>query len=131
MSSLPRDNSGLLPAPPEPGADDGWALFLDVDGTLLDFASHPQGVHVDARLHDDLADLRERLGGALALLSGRTLDQIDALFDGRDHAAAGLHGAHLRHADGHTQRDDHAAAIAHLREFAAARVAEMPGVLLE
>ena len=132
MSSVPRDHSGLLPAPPEPGADDGWALFLDVDGTLLDFASHPQGVRVDARLHDDLAGLRERLGGAVALLSGRTLEQIDALFDWRDHAAAGLHGAHLRYADGHTQQDDdHAAALAHLRGFAAARVAELPGVLLE
>ena len=120
-----------MPAPPDPGADDGWALFLDVDGTLLDFASHPQGVHVGAGLHDDLARLRERLNGALALLSGRTLQQIDALFGWREHAAAGLHGAQLRHSGGEILQDDRGAALAGLRDYAAGRATEIPGVLLE
>lgn len=120
-----------MPAPPAPGADDGWALFLDVDGTLLEFASHPQGVRVGARLHDDLARLRERLRGALALLSGRTLAQLDELFDWREHAAAGLHGAQLRFADGHTLNDDGEARLSALRSLAQSRSGEIPGVLLE
>jgi trehalose 6-phosphate phosphatase len=120
-----------LPAPPAPGADDEWALFLDVDGTLLDFASHPQGVHVDARLHDDLACLRERLGGALALLSGRTLAQLDELFDWNRHAAAGLHGAQLRFADGHVSDDDGGARVAALHALAESRTTGTSGVLLE
>jgi trehalose 6-phosphate phosphatase len=126
-----RKSTDALSAPPEPGADDGWALFLDVDGTLLDFASHPQGVQVDARLHDDLARLRERLAGALALLSGRTLQQIDGLFDWSDHAAAGLHGTQLRLADGSVREDDGQARLAALHALAGSRVAGLPGVLLE
>ncbi|HET9835388.1 MAG TPA: trehalose-phosphatase [Rhodanobacteraceae bacterium] len=114
-----------------PRADDEWALFLDVDGTLLDFASHPEGVHVDARLHDDLASLRERLRGALALLSGRTLAQLDELFDWRRHAAAGLHGAQLRLADGHSFEDDGEARVTALHALAESRIAGTPGVLLE
>ena len=120
-----------MPAPPAPGADDEWALFLDVDGTLLDFASRPEGVHVDAQLHDDLAALRERLHGALALLSGRTLAQLDDLFDWNRHAAAGLHGAQLRFADGSGFDDDGEGRVAALRALAESRTAETSGVLLE
>lgn len=120
-----------MPDPPAPGADDEWALFLDVDGTLLDFASHPQGVHVDAQLHDDLACLRERLHGALALLSGRTLAQLDDLFDWSRYSAAGLHGAQFRFADGRSSDEDGQARIAALRTLAESRISTMRGVLLE
>lgn len=121
-----------LPAPPAPGADDEWALFLDVDGTLLDFASEPEAVHVDAQLHDDLATLRGRLRGALALLSGRTLAQLDDLFDWRRHSAGGLHGRQLRFDDGRcVAAGDDEARIAQLRALAESRIAQMPGVLLE
>jgi len=126
-----RNSTAALSAPPDPGADDGWGLFLDVDGTLLDFASHPQDVQVDARLHDDLACLRQRLNGALALLSGRTLRQIDGLFDWRDHAAAGLHGSQLRRADGSVRNGDGETRLAALHALADSRVAALPGVLLE
>ncbi|WHZ19157.1 MAG: Trehalose-6-phosphate phosphatase [Rhodanobacteraceae bacterium] len=100
MSTVSADIATDLPAPPGTGADAGWALFLDVDGTLLDIARHPDDVHVDPRLHADLGRLRASLDGAVALLSGRTLSQLDALFDWNHHAAAGLHGAELRTPDG-------------------------------
>jgi trehalose 6-phosphate phosphatase len=132
VSAPTREHFAALPAPPAPGADDEWALFLDVDGTLLDFASHPEGVHVDAQLHDDLARLRERLHGALALLSGRTLAQLDDLFDWDRHAAAGLHGRQMRFSDGRALAvGDDEARVAQLRDLAESATSEMPGVFVE
>ncbi|GAB2502044.1 trehalose-phosphatase [Lysobacter humi (ex Lee et al. 2017)] len=83
-----------LPAPPP--VQPHWALFLDIDGCLLDFADHPDDVDVPPGLHDDIARLRQALGGALALVSGRSLAQIDALFPEMQLEAAGLHGLQLR-----------------------------------
>ena len=120
-----------LPAPPETGADTGWALFLDVDGTLLDIACRPDDVHVDPRLHDDLHRLRDRLDGAVALLSGRTLSQVDALFGWNRHVAAGLHGAELRGPDGRAHVTGDAIAFARIRARAGELVAATRGVMLE
>ncbi len=69
-----------------------WALFLDIDGTLLDLASDPQGVSVPSGLPEQLGTLARGLGGALALVSGRPLSEIDRLFPG-NLDAAGTHGA--------------------------------------
>ncbi|GIX22070.1 MAG: trehalose 6-phosphate phosphatase [Gammaproteobacteria bacterium] len=72
------------------------ALFLDVDGTLLEFAPRPEAVVVPPGLRRLLLDLAAALDGALALVSGRSLDSIDALFDLPQLAAAGLHGLQRR-----------------------------------
>jgi trehalose 6-phosphate phosphatase len=120
-----------LPAPPETGADTGWALFLDVDGTLLDLACHPDEVHVEPRLHDDLARLHANLGGALALLSGRRLSQLDALFDWKHRVAAGLHGAELRVPDGRVRITGDDDAFTRVRSRAAALAGATRGVILE
>ena len=58
----------------------GWALFLDIDGTLLDLAPHPERVVVPADLPGRLRRLSRALDGALALVSGRPLAGIDRLF---------------------------------------------------
>jgi trehalose 6-phosphate phosphatase len=93
----PRD--GALPLPPSPAPD--WALFLDVDGCLLDFAPHPSQVVVPANLQRDIVRLSAMLGGALALVSGRSLDAIDEVFgDLRTIPAAGMHGLERRESDG-------------------------------
>jgi trehalose 6-phosphate phosphatase len=131
VSTVSADIATDLPAPPETGADTGWALFLDVDGTLLDIACHPDDVHVEPRLHDDLTRLHANLGGALALLSGRRLSQLDALFDWRDKAAAGLHGAELRTPDGSEHITGDARAFAAVRAHANDLVAAAQGVTLE
>ena len=131
MSTAREDIAATLPAPPQAGADAGWALFLDVDGTLLDIAQHPDRVEVDARLRDDLARARARLGGAVALLSGRPLSQLDALFGWAALPGAGLHGAELRTPDGREHFTGDAGAFARLRADASALVAEASGVLLE
>ncbi|MEP9354401.1 trehalose-phosphatase [Xanthobacter sp. KR7-65] len=72
------------------------AFFLDVDGTLLDIAARPNEVVVPYNLPDTLAALARRAGGALALVSGRTIADLDALFGPRRFAAAGSHGAESR-----------------------------------
>ena len=66
------------PAPPLPSHD--WALFLDVDGSLLDFAAQPDAVEVPAGMQEHLAALAARLDGALAQVSGRALATLDVFF---------------------------------------------------
>jgi len=72
-----------------------WALFLDIDGTLLDLAPTPDAVVVPPGLAQRLRSLSDRLSGAVALISGRSLDSIDTLFPGCGDAA-GTHGAEWR-----------------------------------
>ena len=69
--------SANLPPPPE--LDTGAALFLDLDGTLLDFADRPEAVHMHPATVDALQRLRFALGGALAVVSGRTLAEIERM----------------------------------------------------
>jgi trehalose 6-phosphate phosphatase len=78
----------------------GWALFLDVDGTLLEIAETPQSVRVPGALREVLVSLSFRLGGALALVSGRTLNDLDHLFAPLRFCAAGVHGWERREATG-------------------------------
>lgn len=73
-----------------------WAMFLDVDGTLLDIADAPDLVHVPEHLPRLLDSVRCASGGALALVSGRSLADLDALFAPVLFPAAGLHGAERR-----------------------------------
>jgi trehalose 6-phosphate phosphatase len=72
------------------------AFLLDVDGTLLDIAATPARVIVSARLRSNLGDLLARAGGALALVSGRTIDMLDRLFAPLKAPAIGGHGAEMR-----------------------------------
>ena len=73
------------------------ALFLDVDGTMLDFAASPAEVFVPAELVDDLEAIERRLDGALALISGRTIADLDQLFRPLRLRASGVHGAEMRY----------------------------------
>ncbi len=72
------------------------ALFLDLDGTLVDIAATPSVVRVPGELAPLVAHVAERLDGALAILSGRTIAAIDAILAPFEPAAAGVHGAELR-----------------------------------
>jgi trehalose 6-phosphate phosphatase len=76
------------------------AYFLDVDGTLLDIKPHPDDVIADPELCKLLVALRDKAGGALALVSGRTLSDIDRIFSPFIFPAAGTHGATIRFEDG-------------------------------
>jgi len=72
-------------------------LFLDVDGTVVDIAPSPAAVEIPMSLVDDLAAADRRLGGALALLSGRPIQELDRLFAPLRLRASGTHGAEMRY----------------------------------
>lgn len=72
------------------------ALYLDFDGTLADIALHPDEVVVSEPLPQLLLALRERLAGAVAVVTGRRLAAVDALIAPARLAGSGLHGAELR-----------------------------------
>lgn len=115
-----------------PHSKRGWALFLDVDGTLLEIAETPQGVHVPASLKRLLEEVRWRLDGALALVSGRSLANLDQLFSPLHFIASGVHGCERRTADGHVLRPEvDAATIARVRNRLAEFVRGHEGLLLE
>jgi len=80
------------------------ALFLDVDGTLLEFATCPNGVAIDAELRQLLAGLVQCSRGALALVSGRSIANLDALFKPLRLPLSGLHGFERRNAAGKLSR---------------------------
>jgi len=79
------------------------ALFLDIDGTLLDMARTPDAVVVPTGLQPALVRLYDTLGGALAFVSGRSLTGIDRLFAPLRTAAIGCHGAEMRDIGGHVR----------------------------
>jgi len=123
---------------PPPPLDPEAALFLDVDGTLLEIAPRPELVYVPPTLPGLLDQLATRRGGALALVSGRRLADIDGLFRPWRGAAAGVHGAERRRADGSLLSHPDspadlaaAAAVDRLRPVLTNAARRMPGVLLE
>jgi trehalose 6-phosphate phosphatase len=88
--------------PPPPRRE--WAYFFDLDGTLIDFAPTPAAVRVGEDLRLLLARLYRATGGAVALISGRPIVDIDRLFPGAHLPAAGLHGLERRSASGKVTR---------------------------
>ncbi len=78
------------------------ALFLDFDGTLAEIAPTPDAVIVEAGLVETLERLRERLDGALAIVTGRPVSVIDGFLAPARLDAAGLHGVELRIDGGHS-----------------------------
>src|SRR5258708_26821447 len=72
------------------------ALLLDIDGTLLDLAPTPREVWVPPGLAKTLNRLLVRTSGALALVSGRSLNDIDLIFAPAEFPAVGRHGAEMR-----------------------------------
>jgi trehalose 6-phosphate phosphatase len=110
---------------------DDIALLLDIDGTLLDFAPTPREVWVPTTLRKTLAALHERTGGATALVSGRSLNDIDLIFSPLELPAVGGHGAEIRpHAGGESEPAGLVLDKDLKRKFA--QVAALsPGILLE
>ncbi|MFZ5784394.1 MAG: trehalose-phosphatase [Pseudomonadota bacterium] len=83
-----------------PDIDRSTALFLDLDGTLIEIAETPEAVVVPPGLPNLLANLQRQLGGALAIVTGRTISVVDHLLSPFVPIAAGEHGATLRYPGG-------------------------------
>jgi len=108
------------------------ALLLDLDGTLLDLAPRPDAVVVPPGLPDTLRVLRDRLDGALAIITGRPIETVDALLGDAPYAVAGEHGGAVRHAPGEAlHRPPLPAPPAAWLDAAERLAAAHPGVLLE
>jgi len=124
----PRDARALLAR-----AAPDWALFLDVDGCLVDFEAAPENVRIPAELLQTLERLQHTLGGALAIVSGRTLADLDRLFAPLPLACAGQYGFERRSVDGtvHGAPMPDAADVAHVRRRSFALASELPGLRVE
>jgi trehalose 6-phosphate phosphatase len=117
-------------AAPAPSRE--WCLFLDIDGTLLELAVTPAAVVVDRELKDLLARLAQTLEGAVALVSGRSIDVMDRLFAPLRLPSAGLHGLERRTASGERRGAQGVDALLDdARASLAAFVDAHPGTLLE
>ncbi len=80
------------------------AFFFDFDGTLVELASTPDGIFVPRSVPDILAALRRATNGAVAVMSGRGIDNIDLFLQMPDLPVAGMHGAERRDSNGDVQR---------------------------
>ncbi|WP_244477520.1 MULTISPECIES: trehalose-phosphatase [unclassified Rhizobium] len=107
-----------------------WALFLDIDGTLLNLAPTPDAIEVPTELPGHLKRLHDRLGGAMALVTGRSLVYADRLFRPYAFPLAGLHGAEFRDANGLSGVVETEAFKA-LKHLLVKEAEAYPGVLIE
>ena len=122
-----RRRAAALPAPrPD------WAYFFDIDGTLVDFVDSPRAARLDAPLRQLVDRLYRATGGAVALISGRAIADIDEIFPGIPFPAAGQHGTERRDAAG---RISHHASpspqLERVRRELARAVARHSGLVLE
>ncbi|MDK2746648.1 MAG: trehalose-phosphatase [Brevundimonas sp.] len=119
----------MLPTPPV--VADGIALFLDMDGVLAPMAPTPDGVGPVARRTAALKAVEARLEGRVAIVSGRTIAEVDRISDHALTSASGVHGLERRLKDGSISRGAPdagvAVALAGFKDFAADR----PGVIVE
>ena len=114
------------PWPPEP------AVFLDLDGTLIEIARHPDAVKRTKRLDALLASLPAATGSALAIVSGRRVADVDKLLAPHRLAVAGVHGLERRDANGTVTRTPAPPDWLHgVRDAMEGFAATHPGLLLE
>lgn len=114
------------------GKTQRYALFLDFDGTLVDIAPTPEAVTVSDELRQNLHDLRIRFDGAMALVSGRRIANLDAYLAPHRFDAGGLHGLEIRIAGALLDRPAGDRQSLHaMGEHLRRRLIAWPGALLE
>lgn len=117
---------------PLPGRGAHWAFFLDVDGTLADIAPTPGAVAIADHARDTLSRLAAACNGAVALVSGRAIAEVDRLFAPLHLPVAGLHGLERRDASGFESRDGIKARVPRAARSAfESFAADHPGTLIE
>ncbi len=127
----PARAANLALAAPPPPALDRIAIFSDLDGTLAPLRATPTQIGPDPVRRSILNDLQSALNGRFAVISGRTLTDLDRILEGQVKAVAAIHGLVRRTAEGvvrRTEGDDRMTeALEALRAFASPR----PGLLVE
>lgn len=132
QTNMARHASVSGPPLPGPGDLGSIALLLDVDGTLLDTAITPSGVVVSSALRLSLEALHAKCGGALALVSGRLIHDLDNLFAPLRLPAIGGHGAEMRLSGQLPTQARHADAISEgFRSLMSTAAAIDPRVIVE
>src|ERR1700742_1256879 len=108
------------------------AILLDIDGTLLDLMPTPRQVWVPPGLRETLNGLMKKTSGALALVSGRSINDIDLIFAPQEYPAVGGHGAEMRlSTDGEAVATHAPPMDKELKKRLAAVASLSPGILLE
>lgn len=123
---MPKDAFSVIRSEPE-----NWALFLDIDGTLIDLAETPDGIVVPKALPTVLEKLSKKFSGALALVTGRSISLADSLFSPHQFPLAGLHGTERRRAGGSTEKLDIPQQFQQMKQAITVELAGLPGVLFE
>jgi trehalose 6-phosphate phosphatase len=129
--SAPRSRWRFGSAHPPPLRPE-HALFLDIDGTLAEIAATPREARVDLELLAAIPSLRARHGEALALVTGRSITDVDRMFPGWVLPVAGQHGCERRDGAGtlHLHSPD-PVTLGKLRELFAGFASRHEGLLLE
>lgn len=118
--------------PELPTRDRHWALFLDLDGTLVDLVDHPDNIAVDEALRARLETLTDLLDGAVAVISGRGIDDLDRHLSLPALAMSGQHGAEWRQSLGDRQiAGDHQDALTAVRQQVREQVERDDALYLE
>jgi len=128
QDAVPGAEHGLIPPPLR---FERLALFLDMDGVLAPLAETPDAVGPMARRTAVLLLLNRRLGGRLAIISGRTLSEIDRISDAGTLAASGVHGLERRRSDGSCLNTPAAPGVRAATDAFLAFQADNPGVVVE
>lgn len=124
--------SATASLPPPPVVHRGRiALFLDLDGVLAPLAATPGAVQPDARRTAVLERISSRLGGRVAVVSGRPLAEIDRITGGAAGAASGVHGLERRDAGGALEHRAPAPALPDVTRALRAFAEPRPGVIVE
>jgi trehalose 6-phosphate phosphatase len=120
-----------MSAAPELDTTERLAVFLDFDGTIVHIATRPDQVHVPPTLLTTIQSVHDRLDGALALVSGRSIADLDALLSPLRLPLAGVHGAEHRDGSGETRSQASPAIPDTVREHMNALADSDPGLILE
>lgn len=130
----PADEALSVGGPPtRPGPLDarGVALFLDLDGVLAPIVARPEDVAPTTERTALMRALQAALGGRLAVISGRTIADLDRILDGAVPALAGVHGLERRLSDGRLWRAEPSTALDRARAALEPLTRDWPGVVIE
>ncbi|MFS0737698.1 trehalose-phosphatase [Sphingomonas sp. 1P06PA] len=130
---MPSTSAASVPLPRPPGLlSAGASLLLDFDGTLVDLADRPDAVAFDPPLIALLGRLTGTFGGRIALVSGRSVAQLEHFLGGAlgGIALVGSHGAEMRIGDRHLS-PDRPASLAQAERIVRAQIGDRAGVVIE